>query len=243
MKFELALERHHKRLKSRLNRFNFSSDKKYELDDEDCYDDFNYRSILNDENNQKEKVNNNKNNDDNNANLNEIINIKTDYFTNGSQMNIRGNYTTQNEHGEADEVSSSNEEKISDKYNKFVFFNEENLKSENKKNVKVEDSKNSQLDMEAFKNQKILHKNLKNNPDSGRNENNNADLDYINISSITPLNSNMNKNFNNPGIELRKKSKIEGKNLNQNSQPGKKFIMRNDSFNLPRTNSLKYNKK
>lgn len=245
LKFELALERHHKKLKSRLNKFNFSSDKKYELDDEDCYDDFNYKSILQDENNKatNEKVT---------SNINELINIKTDYFTNNSQMNIRENYTTQNENvGENDENSlSEQEEKISDIHNKIMFYRDEKEKNLNfesdfyidarNKNGHFSKNKEEGNKLSFAENGIALANDLNtNNNDEDYNCKNNKvnfeaknKLENINISSINPMPAQNAPNHR------RKSTKGKQAHANQNpKQQGKNFLMRNDSFSLPRTNS------
>jgi len=230
LKFELALERNHKKLKSRLNKFNFSSDKKYELDDEDCYDDFNYKSILQDEN----KTNNEKLS----SNINDLVNIKTDYFTNNSQLNIKENYTTQNEQiCENDENSSEHEIMISDTHNKFMFYNNEkeknlnfesdfylNSDNNNKKEEENMDSENGIVNFNNgnFNNNKVLEAKNK--------------LENINISSINPVLAQYALN------NKRRDSKCNKASGNQNALQGKNLLMRNDSFSLPRTNSRIFTK-
>jgi hypothetical protein len=86
-----------------LNKFNFSTDKRYEMEDEEDFDDF-------------------KPMEEQKLNYNDIV-IKTDNNTGSSNPLKQEN------------CDSSNDEDIVDKYNKIVFFNEENLprirKSEN----------------------------------------------------------------------------------------------------------------
>ena len=112
------------------------------------------------------------------------------------------NYTTQNENLE--DCSSSNEEKINNKFNKIIFSYDENL------------NKNSRDFVPQLENN--IH----------------DKYDLFNVSSISPL----------PSTHQIKRKNKANKNLpNQISQVGKYFLMRNDSFNIPRTNSKKYNKK
>jgi hypothetical protein len=195
LKFELALERHHKKLKSRLNKFNFSSEKKYELDGEDCLESFNFKGILPV---QERNLNDN--------NLNEIINIKTDYFTNNSNINIR--------------EFDSNEDRISDGYNNYLFIDKENKYNKNKKNY-----------FSDFTDSKSPNKEI--------NENN--ILKKIDISTISRHPKEFSINVYNYDINNKNKTKKNYQNRN-NIQPGsaKVFLMRNDSFSLPRTNSKKY---
>jgi len=248
LKFELALERQHKKLKSRLNKFNFSCDKKYELDDEDCYEDFNYKSILQDEN----KINTERLK----GNINELINIKTDYFTNTSQTNIRENYTTQNENvGENDENSyfsdQEKKEKISYQHEKLLFYNAEDEKRFNFESDFYTDasvafkkynhnSKKANNDKQAVKNLNCENGIASYNSYDNENQNN-----YIKIGDIDVKNKleNINISSIDPMLEQYSPSKsrksIKGNKYlrNQNPQQGKIFLMRNDSFSLPRTNT------
>ena len=171
--------------------------------------------------------------------MHELINIKTDYFTNNSQTNLKENYTTQNENVE--ENSSSNEERILNKHNSFLFYKDEKEKNLNfesdfylDKNTNKNNKNNQNL-----KNQNAENVNLEN--ENGGNFENVYNLDFaknklenINISSINPIASQINNNLN------KRKSKANRNTPNQHTQTGKNFLMRNDSFSLPRTNSKKY---
>lgn len=233
------MERHHKKLKSRLNKFNFSSDKKYELDDEDCYDDFNYKSILQDENKQ--------NNEKHLSNINELINIKTDYFTNNSQLNIKENYTTQNDNIEENDENSSDPAKmISDKHNKFMLYKDEQEKNLNFESDFYFDGKNNNninnnlnnvgnkivIQEENFNNENgIVNNNFNSSKIVNKLFNAKNKLENINISSINPMPTMNNANH--------KKRSTKGNKAfaNQKDLQGNNFLMRNDSFSLPRTNS------
>ena len=59
MKFEFALEKHYRKLKTRLNKINLSSDKKYQMEDEEDFDDFKPLIL-----------------EEHKTNLNELINLK-----------------------------------------------------------------------------------------------------------------------------------------------------------------------
>jgi len=256
------LERHHKKLKSRLNKFNFSCDKKYELDDEDCFDDFNYKSILLDENNK---------NLENLNNMNDLINIKTDYFTNNSNLNIKENiYTTQNEN--IDENTSMDEEKISTLHDKLFFYNNEKdktlnfesdfyfdknknskkndnntnkLKTKKKNNIKEKDNNIDHL--KYLENGISNHDNAYNNNLFRGESNSNKNFDnYYNIAKINLANiniSSINPQFNQISSQgKRKNSKLKKTSNNPAIQAGKNLLTRNDSFSLPRTNSRMFNK-
>jgi hypothetical protein len=95
LKFEIALEKHYKRLKTRLNKFTFNRDKRYQMEDEEDFDEF------------RVPMEENKT-----SNLFELMNVNTD-----------NNYTSNTIKG-----TSSNDEEIVDKYNRIVFYNEENIK-------------------------------------------------------------------------------------------------------------------
>lgn len=127
LKFEFALEKHHRKLKARHNKFNISMEKKYEMDDQDHNEEFNLKKAMLEE----RKVP-----------LHDILNIKTDYFTNTSNSNHNLKGTVINE---INNDSSSNEEDIVDQFNKIVFYNKEHkLLSDNNNDVngKQEEFKN-----------------------------------------------------------------------------------------------------
>jgi hypothetical protein len=109
------LEKYHKKLKARVNKFNnFSSDKRYEMDDnEESFDDFKQSNVnvtIKPQINLEEQKNQ----------LQDIINIKTDYFTNTSNSMIPKYGTKPDKNS-----SSENEEDIVDKYNKIIFYSQE----------------------------------------------------------------------------------------------------------------------
>jgi hypothetical protein len=93
------LEKHYRRLKSKLGKTNLSTEKKYEMEDEEAYDDFRLC-------------------EENKNTIGEIYHqLKTDQFTLSDEAKKI----------KLDISSSSGGEDIVDKYNKIVFFNEENL--------------------------------------------------------------------------------------------------------------------
>jgi hypothetical protein len=162
-------------------------------------------------------------------------------------MNIRENYTTQNENaGENEENSLSEaEEQISDKHNQIMFYRDEKQKnlnfesdfySEAAGNKQCKDFKGERNNAHLAENGIASNCNNVNlNDESGKNKNDfdaKNKLENINISSINPMPAQ------NALSHKRKSIKINKPHGNQHpQQSGKNFLMRNDSFSLPRTNS------
>lgn len=205
LKFEFALEKHQKRLKAKLNKFNFPLDKKYEMDDVEAFDEYQTNLIKNNArlyNTEERKMFNTLN-----QNLQDIINIKTECFTNGNTSSVPGTVRylpfskVQEESYSSD---SMNHEEIMDKYNKILFYNEEH--------------------------KLIDHKNLPLNAlPSGDDIAHNGGSDIIlsdNFSHISPL---ITHNEN-------KRKKLKKLQIYQNENNGV-YISRHDSFTLPRTTS------
>ncbi len=202
LKFEFALEKHQKKLKAKLNKFNFPLDKRYELDDEEAFDEYHTNLIIN-----NARLYNTEERKMLNQNLQDIINIKTECFTNGNTSSVPGTvkYLPFSQVQEESYSSDSmNHEEIMDKYNKIIFYNEEH---------KLIDHNNSHF--------KALP--------SGDDLAHNGGSDIVlsdNFSHISPLITHNEK----------KRKKLKKLQIFQNENNGV-YISRHDSFTLPRTTS------
>lgn len=241
LKFENSLEKHHKKLKAKLNKFNLPSyDKKYEMDDEEAFDDYQTNLIIN-----NAHLYNTEERKQLNVNLQDIVNIKTEYFTNtnsenGGNSNINQNnnintnglnifkrhqVNTNKRKSQIEEVSSESnsnsdlneDQEIIDKYNKIIFYNHEH-----------------RIDSGG----KFLTHNNRNNKmlQSADDLNNHHNVNNIN----TNHNGNLSDNFSNisPLISHNKKKRNKITKLQQNNNTNViSYISRHDSFTLPRTTS------
>ena len=116
LKFEMALEKFHRKLKQRLNKFNVNKDKKYEMEDEEAYDDYNTNLIM-----QNAYLYNTAEANLLNSNLQDIINIKTENLSSSSINEIGANLIGLNKNP----ISSLEEQEIIEKYNNIIFYNQE----------------------------------------------------------------------------------------------------------------------
>ena len=114
LKFEFALEKHHKRLKAKLNKLNFPLDKKYEMEDEEAFDDYQTNLIIN-----NARLYNVEERKQFNINLQDIMNIQTEFFTNSSNIEMNKPSAL------LPESSEEENEEIVDKCNSLVFYDEE----------------------------------------------------------------------------------------------------------------------
>lgn len=106
----MALERHHKKLKARLKKFNFTKDKKYEMDDEELSEDY------------KKTIKNLAGNDNSSLyNTKDILRKKIEIRNNNHLDILNGKIIKEI----PEESFSSSDDAIIDKYNKIIFFNKE----------------------------------------------------------------------------------------------------------------------
>lgn len=181
-------------------------DKKYEMEDEEAFDNYHTKLIIN-----NARLYNTEEKKQLNVNLQDIINIKTEFFTyssNNEQNFENKKYLPENQILEV----SSDEEDIIDKYNKIICYNEEErTRREHTPNTKQRKNNRRQLNLNHSEGFNVIKQ------DSDISDH---------FSNISPLVSN-SKN---------KRNKIM-KALHQDEENGKNYISRHDSFTLPRTTS------
>jgi hypothetical protein len=124
VKFEFALEKHHKKLKSKASGFYFPMDKKYEMDDEEAFDDYQTNLILH-----NARLYNTEEKKTFNANMQDIINLRTEFFSGTSEP-----HTKEKLHVITDEDDEMLVD-VLDKYNKIIFYNEEQKMKLGKQNI------------------------------------------------------------------------------------------------------------
>jgi hypothetical protein len=125
VKFEFALEKHHKKLKSKASGFYFPLDKKYEMDDEEAFDDYQTNMILNNARlyNTEEKKNFN-------ASMQDIMNFRTELFSGTSEPHTKEKLPENTDEDEEEMLVD-----VLDKYNKIIFYNEEQKLKLGKQNI------------------------------------------------------------------------------------------------------------